>query len=183
MKIPFLLFICLLFGLGCHTNRGLPPPPPTVEDADQRCYPNGSLSAADRKKIYPFNAAAQVVVIAFDSALGKAPLENNRLVAAQTKERIALSDAQIDRLTDILYNYGYSSSTRLIEQTVSGCYYPRHALLFEDKQGKVLSYLELCLECRRIKTSLPEKSTGVFCEGKYALLEAFFREVGVRYFK
>ena len=147
-----------------------------MEDADQRCYPNGSLSAADRKKIYPFNAAAQVVVIAFDSALGKAPLENNRLVAAQTKERIALSDAQIDRLTDILYNYGYSSSTRLIEQTVSGCYYPGTRCSSRiSRKGAVVPRAMPGMSPHQTKPS--RKSTGVFCEGKYALLEAFFREV------
>ena len=180
------IFILLLTVIsGCKstiTNKPLPPPTEKDFHADQKCYHNGKLTDSERRSIYPFDKAVSMEVISFDSKLGRAPIDQDTIVHAKTREAVVLSTNEINRLSDILYNYNYSKETNFFSETTVGCYYPRHAIVFLDKSEKVISYIELCLECSQVKTSLPKESTGQFCEGKYDLLRAYFVSIGIRYF-
>ena len=177
------LFVTLLVQCkSVKTNFDLPP---TLDDFhdDPKCYHNGHLSKSQRRQIFPFNQAESVEIISFHSKLGKTPIQNDTIITSKVIEIKTLTEKQIDQLTDILYNYNYSKKTNLISFTETGCYSPRHAIVFNDKSKQVISYIEICLECRKTVSNLPKESLGNFCDGKYELLHEFFLETGINHFK
>lgn len=178
--------LLLLVVSGCRsTNSNRPLPPPSAKDFhdNQQCYHNGHLNAAARSNIFPFSKAHKIVVVSFDSKWGHTPIANDTICHAKTKETVVLSTADINRLTDVLYNYNYSKKTNVFTDITTGCYYPRHAIIFLDNTDKVISFLEICLECQQLKTNLPRENTGPFCEGKYRLLKEFFVSIGIKHYK
>jgi hypothetical protein len=164
------------------TNFDLPPTPDDFHD-DQKCYHNGHLSKSQRRQIFPFNQAESVEIISFHAKLGRTPIQNDTIITSKTIEIKTLTEKQIDQLTDILYNYNYSKKTNLISFTETGCYAPRHAIVFCNKSKQVISYIEICLECRKTVSNLPKESLGNFCDGKYELLQQFFLKTGIKHFK
>lgn len=177
-------FIVLLFFTKCKSTKAGFPEPPSIKkfNDNQQCYRNGKLNIAERQAIYPFNIADKIQIISFNSCLGKTPIVNDTIIQLKTIENITLTSKQINDLTDILYNYNYSKKTNIITEMRS-CYYPRHAIVFVNESGKVFSYIEICLQCGEIRTELPKENTGVFCAGKYDLLEELFVTIGIKYFK
>jgi len=173
-----LIFI-LIFVSGCNKNVL---PPPSVEDVfdDQKCYHNGKLTDSERKTIFPFNKAFRIDVISFDSILGKTPIDNDTIRYSKTKETVTLSTTNVNKLTDILYNYNYSKETNSFVIRTAACYYPRHAIVFLNKSNKIITFIEICFECRRVKTSLNKENIGQFCEGKYDLIKEFFISIGIK---
>jgi hypothetical protein len=90
-----------------------------------------------------------------------------------------LTILQVEKLTDILYNYGFGGPISI--NVVSQCYNPRNAILFLDSTGKVFEFLEICFECERIKQSSPKIVIGDICNQKLDMLKNFFRNNGVEY--
>ncbi len=171
--------ICVLILSGCASNR----PPRFNNYSNKECQHNGNLSYKERLDIYPFNAAAKIQVISFSSAERRAPIENDSVLTSKAKEIITLNTEQITDLTDILYNYNYSKRLQVWSITRNGCYYPRHAVVFLDEHDKVIGYIEYCFQCLGYETDLPMESTGVFCDGKYELLEEYFKKIGITHFE
>ncbi len=159
--------------------------PPSLNDLydDQKCYQNGKLTKSQRLQIFPFNEAESIIVISFNSKQGKTPIINDTIIPTKIIEHIRLSEIQIDSLTNILYNYNYSKKTNLISETEIGCYYLRHSIVFLNNSKKVISYIEICLECKKIITTLAPERLGNFCEGKYELLNNYFKAIGIEHFK
>jgi hypothetical protein len=177
--------LIVLFSLTTRCKHSKDLPPPKVSDrskSDQKCYHNGKLSSEERKSIHPFRIANNVEIISFSSKLMKAPIVGDSISRKQVIESVILNEGQVNDLTDILYNYNYSRKTNLISRTSVGCYEPRHAIVFTYSSGKVITFIEICFECKEIRTELMEESTGVFCEGKYELLKKYFVSVGIKYF-
>ena len=206
----FILIVTTLLLFACKSARNSPPPPPSerhFRHYNQECRHNGKLKKDDRRNIYPFSLAAKINVISFANRDDEAPPDfddstvvhkvlpqlphfsqstpilNDTIATAYTIDNIQLTENQIDQLTDVLYNYNFSKKTTLFSVKELGCYYPRHAIVFLDESSKVITFIEICLECRHIETDLPPESLGVFCDGKYDLLKAFFVGVGIKYFK
>ena len=177
-----LLILTVFFQLLACKSATITAPIDKIHD-DQKCYHNGKLSPAERKNKYPFNTAEKISIISFNADLGQTPITNDTIHRSKTNDFIALSSEQIEDLTDILYNYNYAKKTNLISEQKVGCYYPRHAIVFTDQADKVLTFIEICFECREIKTALQTESTGLFCEGKYDLLKSFFIAIGINYFE
>lgn len=177
------IFVTLLVQCkSVKTNFDLPPTPDDFHD-DPKCYHNGHLSKSQRRQIFPFNQAESVKIISFHAKLGRTPIQNDTIITSKVIEIKTLTEKQIDQLTDILYNYNYSKKTNLISYTETGCYSPRHAIVFNDKSKQVFSYIEICLECRKTVSNLPKESLGNFCVGKYELLHQFFLSIGIDHFK
>ncbi|MDJ1481979.1 hypothetical protein QNI16_15870 [Cytophagaceae bacterium YF14B1] len=101
------------------------------------------------------------------------PVKVNR-----TRDSLILSDSQINKLTDILYNYSYHNGR--VMQTISLCYTPRHKIVFYNVQNKAFAFIELCFECQNEEHS-PKVQLGDFCSEKWDLLKNFFREIGITY--
>lgn len=170
--------------IACKTPsyQALPPPTFDAKDGDQACYYRNTFDVKARRSRFPFNKAAAIYVVSFDSKWGKTPIENRRLETTKIKESICLNVEQTDSLSALLYNLDYSPQTHLFEQAEAGCYFPRHAIVFMDKRNRSLGYIELCFSCHRMRTDLPLESTGNFCTGKYEALKAYFSHLGIRYF-
>lgn len=60
------------------------------------------------------------------------------------------------------------------------CFNPRHNILFYNSKGKIISYIEICFQCSKIRVS--ESLENKVCENRVDELKTFFKEVGVKYF-
>lgn len=181
--VIFALFV-IIFGHCKPIEKNYDSPPSINDiDSDQKCYNNGKLTKSQRFQIFPFNQAESILVISYNSKLGKTPIINDTIIRSKILENIRLSEKQIDKLTNILYNYNYSNKTNLISDVEYGCYFPRQSIVFLNKSNKVISYIEICLECKKTVTMLPPESVGKFCDGKYEMLYNFFKSIGIEHFK
>jgi len=150
------------------------------QSTDDKCYENGKLNEKQRLVKYPFNVAKEIRIISFDDHTN--PLRNDSLNTAWINESITLNSEQINELTNILYNFNYSKTSDSHLSYASFCYLPRHAVIFYDSSGKMIEFMEYCFECTGNLSSNPQVEMGVFCQGKYDLLETFFRNNGITQF-
>lgn len=88
-----------------------------------------------------------------------------------------LTLSQIEKLTDIFFNYNNKSGIVIAK----GCYMPRNAIIFLDKNQKILGYIEICFECLNYRTSDEALTIGSYCSEKYDLIKAVFKESGITY--
>ncbi len=181
------LFPCVILAQTEDTASAFPPLPPLgSKETNQKCYHNGNLTVKERQSIYPFNKASIIKIISFPSSYQKdiKIIEDEKLNTSLVTEEFTLSEKQINRLTDILYNYNYSRKTKVIMQTTStcGCLYMKHAILFMDDETHIMAHIVVDFIERYIETDLPSESTGAFCDGKYDLLKSFFKNVGLKQF-
>jgi hypothetical protein len=142
----------------------------------------------DRKSFYPFNKATQIKLVSFgeqyDSsnvshrAKFELPKLNDTICTVRLDQIKELSWEQVDTLTDIFYNT--CSRWTIIERTEMGCYLPRNAIIFFDKQNKPFEYIEVCFECHGIKYSNKEVVGTEACDLMYKDLQSFFRIHGLK---
>ncbi|TMI63529.1 MAG: hypothetical protein E6H07_12160 [Bacteroidetes bacterium] len=154
-----------------------------LEEKNRSCVHRDKFSQQQRLKLYPFNKAAQVQIVSFDKPdtliEGKLPMKNKKVDYSQLKEIKTLEKAEIDSLTDILYNNGYRGEFHMEMESL--CYNPRNAILFADSTGKAFAFIELCFECQGYKTSSSAVKTGDFCDQKYKLIQTFFSKHGIEF--
>lgn len=195
----FLLIITLLltqtlFGQKNNLTIG-PPKPPTkkeaeIEERNHKCVKKINKSFSARIKNYPFNNTSQVQLVSFiggsrnignrDEYINDSlPRQNDTICYSKLNEIRTLTITQIDKLTDILYNYEYTGPTHIM--ITSLCYVPKNAILFLDKNSKVFEFIEICFECDRIRESSEEISLGDMCDQKIDMLKSFFNEAGIKY--
>ncbi len=147
---------------------------------DMKCYENGALTVEQRTAKYPFSKAEEIRIISFDDSYN--PLKSDSLRTVWIQESISLNSEQINELTNILYNFNYSKSTKTQMGSSSFCYLPRHAVLFYDSKGEMMEFMEYCFECVGKRSSDEKVEMGEFCQGKYELLEVFFKKCGITKF-
>lgn len=159
-----------------------------AEDRNHNCIKKNATSFTTRLKKYPFNLSSQVQLVSFkrDTINSKQgdirdslPRMNDTICYSKLYEVKNLTLVQVDQLTDILYNYGYSGPIHIGYS--SNCYIPRNAILFLDNNGKVIEYIEICFECSETRQSSSKISLGDMCEQKMEMLKGFFKKVGVEY--
>lgn len=88
-----------------------------------------------------------------------------------------------------IFRYG----TDMMQNGLSGCYIPRHGIIYFDKTGNPVASVSICFECQRIHfwstKPLPEPSTSGSdkkikqAEKQFADLEALFTKYGIPVFK
>lgn len=155
--------------------------------------------------MYPFNKAAKVLAVSYhdawdkeaditydtpDTATNKAEpeneivdhgirIDNGVLDTSHLVEIKKLNAAQIDRLTDLLYNTGYKKEG--VNQIEEGmCFKPRNAFIFINEQGKVYDYLQICFECMQYSSPSEMINIGDVCNQKYELLNNYFISIGIK---
>lgn len=189
-----------------------PPEPPLSREAQQeklrfKCLHTDKYTAAERRSFFPFATASKIMLISFDayrlpdpiySDDGKlmpvddtdpmplvTPIAPNRFVLnyRKVKEQKTLNAADIDRLTDILYNVGYTPVKGLTyePELFGGCYNPRNAIVFLDAKGNVTQYIELCFHCQGHSYSSSKTKHIEYCEQKYDLLNTFFSSKNIQF--
>jgi hypothetical protein len=161
------------------------------EDPDSdKCKRVEKYNEEQRRHFYPFNKAREIKIASFENESDKGeplslPMKDGKIDVSRLHELKKLSSADIDSLTNILYNFTYAGDNFTLLGV--GCYNPRNVIVFMDSAGKPFEYLELCFECNGHRSSLdkPEKpyagEFGEFCRGKYDLLKDFFIRAGIKY--
>lgn len=185
----------LIDGYGQQKERRATPKEQELWESSHDCAKTGNLSFSDRLKNYPFNIAKEIELVSFkmpvdpvwgDILKARLPRENDTICYSKLLEVKTITWAQVDSLTDILYNYGPKSVYKLkgkvyFIDTFLQCYYPRNAILFLDADKKVIEYIEICFECEKEKTSSDKIQLGPKCNQKYILLQNFFTQAGIEY--
>lgn len=195
----FSILISLLFIVfACRTQqdaRFSPPPIGNGENlyGDNSCFLRYHVSTDERKNIYPFSKATSVKLVSFEYDINRVADDGylfssslHRFLPVQYRESIALSNEQIDSLTNLLYNYDFRAMPS--KRGVPKCYRPRNGIVFYDVEGSQFAAIEICFECQRFmtfpeKVILPEqRSLSVdFCTQKSDMLRDFFKSSGVYY--
>ncbi len=148
-----------------------------LEKENHNCARFNPISFADRMKMFPFSDAAKIQFVSFDGF--SIPKSGNDIDTSQLKEIRTLTQTNIDSLSDIIYNVGFSGSILLIEEVQ--CFVPVNAILFNDLSGKTFAYIEVCFACQNY-ISLPDYiGLGDICNQKFDLLKRLFSRVGIRH--
>jgi hypothetical protein len=208
-----LLLPCFLFGQRRKLPLPLPPSKQdwALAEKHNKCFHQNKYSATQRRAFFPFSTADTIKLISFEAPYtpndsiyednGKliivppiikdsipviSPMAKNSfaLNSRKVKEIKTLTMKGIDRLTDLLFNVGYTPVKNLdleIADPGAKCYDPRNAILFMDGKGKVTQYLEICFGCQRHFWSSSKITDIEYCDNKYELLRKYFLAQGVKY--
>jgi hypothetical protein len=110
---------------------------------------------------------------------------NGVLNQSDIKEIKTLTSGQINQLTNIIYNTDVKVHQRLgpylVENGGGGCFEPRNALVFINKDGKVFDYFEICFECHVADSKSREITLGSGCNQKFELLRQYLISLGIKY--
>jgi hypothetical protein len=189
--------------------------PPSRADYDvlekrMACIHRNTYLPGERLKFFPFNQHKKVILISFEPPELRAEIiytdtttasintpikeevyptllkKKQKLDLTRLKEKKILSALEVDKLTDILYNFGYTSTKSykgllIAESEGYRCYEPRNAIVFLDEKGLIAEYIEICFECYNRKESSEKMKTGQFCNEKYDLIKKYFRATGIKY--
>jgi hypothetical protein len=167
------------------------------------CAYTNQFSVVQRLKKYPFSVAAKILAISYVGSsrnpnmiidsLGfpKTPqqpdtvagiiIENSRLKYENIKQSKTLTLDEIEKFTDIIFNYGYSGMKNYLIVGFPNCFEPRNSIVFLDKNDKVIDHLDICFHCHRSESESGKIDEGINCNQKYEMLKAFFTSVGVPY--
>jgi hypothetical protein len=185
-----------------------PPSASTYDILEKRmdCMFKHNYTSEKRKNFFPFNKTKKIVLISFEhqeprddyiitdtsrnakelaqvvnqdqDEPPRSIIEMQHVYSQITKERRTLSPSGIDKLTNILYNFGYKSTKSYkglqIAETGYNCYNPRNAILFLDDHDLLIAYIEICFECHQRRVSSEKIKLGEFCNQKYDMLRKFF---------
>jgi hypothetical protein len=188
--LTFLLILipCIVFG----QHKAPPPHPPIAEEGKlaekhNQCHYNPKYNAKQRRSFFPFNTAITIQLVSFnDTVRVYTPIAVNNFKIDYSKvfENKKLSEAGVDSLTDIMYNFGLTPVKGTYPEIADlgySCYNPRNAILFMDASGKVTQYIEFCFECHHYYLSSSKIRNATYCEQKYDLLKNYFLAQGIKY--
>ena len=132
-------------------------------------------SKTDWTQKYPFANAEKIIWVSWKSEEKGRP----KTIKDFTKDTIhweifsdsiSINSINEKKLTDILFNYKYTVKGKY--DLSSSCYNPRDAILFLDKNGKLIDYVEMCFECTDYRL-MTTKWKFDFCDGKLDLLKKY----------
>ena len=86
-------------------------------------------------------------------------------------------------LSNILFNHKVSTKG-IVGSFELGCYFPRNAIIFLDKEEKPIGFIEICFECARMNGSMPvlqEMAETRLCIIKLTRMEQLFGSVGIHF--
>lgn len=189
MKIYFLVPLILIsFKSLSQTKEGIRIPTEKDEkiaEANFKCKRLNRYTASQRLKFYPFNVAKKIALISFNDTTrfeNKIPVKRTRIDYTKVREMKLLSKSDLDKLTDLLYNTGFTSTDYWISIKDPGgkCYNPRNAILFLDKNGNAFEFIEICFQCYGRVLSSKKVKDGEYCEQKFDLLKSFFLQQNIK---
>lgn len=138
------------------------------------------------RESFPYNQTATIKLVSFkpDSAHNyllprniEGLIDKSSLFETKSLDKDLAND-----LIDVLANFKFDTTvTKGIDDMVAFCYEPRNAILFEDKAGRQLGYVELCFECLRNEQEPRTLNIGRFCNEKYEIVKEIFKKGGIRY--
>lgn len=169
------------------------------DDLDDYCTFTNKYTAKERLRLYPFSKATKVLAVSYEppvmektdinselNAEVSVPLKlsglrvrNGKLDYSTLIEVKELSAAQIDSLTNLLFNTDFKVKG-LNGFSKGKCFEPRNAFVFFDLSGKVFDYLQICFECINSRSKTDKISVGTLCTQKYDLLRAYMVGLGIK---
>jgi hypothetical protein len=172
--MKYILCFLTIFLFSCTSKSGGEPVAETQKTAIK--------PVPKMEETFPFSEADKVVVISFFH-MDYQPDDNNYKIQdgkvpfdeSIVKESIVLDKKQQQQLFTIL-----NTETVPKDNTMADCYMPEHRITF-SKEGKVIAFLEVCLQC--VGSRVSEDFTPVkLHRDKMNELQQFFRNVGIRHF-
>ncbi len=155
------------------------------------CAKKTKINLQQRLANYPYNQTSQIKLVAYQNK-GEAGIgeeiqkylnasvgKEATAIESQFDEIKTLNFGQIEKLTDIIYNYGYKAKTSLV--IASKCYEPRNAILFYDNTNHLIAFIELCFGCRNYRTNDNKITLGDECTQKLSMIKDFFNQNGIQY--
>jgi hypothetical protein len=192
--LAYIIFHCLSYGQ-YPPGRQATEKEQKLFDASHDCASLNIISLAERLKRYPFDKTKNVQLVSFKSSYNtetgeyyrdSLPRMNDTVCYSKLFEIITLIPSQVDRLTDLIYNYNFKFKYEpkgdvYFIKSLMACYNPRNAVLFLDKDNKVFEFIEICFECERTETSSEHVNFGTNCNQKLLLIKDFFKKSGIQY--
>jgi hypothetical protein len=146
------------------------------------CSHLGKLSLKQRLARYPFNKAKSVMLISFtDNSILYPDYKRNKdriLALDNAEDTKTLTAADIDELSDLLFNVGYDTD-ELFKTQIPECPELKNAIIFLDDKGKPFDYIGLYFGCNAAEYDINKIEFPVDCDDKYDMLGQFFSERGI----
>jgi len=161
-----------------------------IYEDNANCVRCRNIDFKNRLKMYPFSNTTQIVIVSHKTKNGMIGEELQKYLDSvkigqdtinlkEFEQQISLNLAQIEKLTDVIFNYSHKGKEYAISDAM--CYQPRNAIIFLDSNNKILGFIEICFGCNHIRTSDKRLDIGDYCEQKYDLIKDIFRECGIKY--
>ncbi|MDI9363648.1 MAG: hypothetical protein QM541_01760 [Flavobacterium sp.] len=194
MKVLTLNIFCFI---GCFTTSGQAS---TFDTLKSQKIDVTKYALAERANFYPFNITFKVAIASFNKQIkkidssdwrfGKPAFKNyegdekyglqflnDTICLSKLTQIKILSTNQVDSLTDILYNTCYRLTIAKLNQAM--CYLPHNAILFFDKNKKLIDYIEICLDCQQFKFSNNKIERFMQCDFTVSELKKYFKQMGL----
>ena len=146
---------------------------------DLNCFYKPKYSKVQRNQFYPFNISDTIKLVSFRYHRHNYPIKGDTLLIDSLTEIKVLTKAEINNLTDILYNNFYKQQPNY--GSLTQCFFPRNAILFYDKVGQLKERILLCFHCDRHEESSDKIYFGSDCTQKMEKLRQFFVLSGLKF--
>ncbi|RBA29847.1 hypothetical protein DPN68_01065 [Flavobacterium tibetense] len=155
------------------------------------CAKKTSIRLEKRLANFPYNLTSQIIIVSYrnkEKGVVGEDLQEYLNLLVEKKDSIienkfdeikVLNFQQIEKLTDIIFNYGYESESNF--RIAINCYMPRNAILFYNNENKIIGFIEICFECSNYRTNDNKINLGEECIQKFDLLKEFFKVCGIQY--
>ena len=153
--------------------------PKSKAGMDQNCVYNNKYSESQRLSFYPLNISDTVKLISFIYHINNYPVKKGHLVRDSILEIRVLNKTDIDRLTDILFNYTSNKQGNI--RSTRSCFQPRNAILFIDRIGLVREYALISFSCDQYEISSNRIEKWDPCYQKSQMILRLFISAGVKY--
>lgn len=145
---------------------------------DQNCIYNNKYSESQRLGFYPLNISDTVILISFRYHNNDYPVKKGHMVRDSILEIRILNKTDIDRLTDILYNYTSNKQGNI--RSTKSCFQPRNAILFIDRVGQVREYALISFSCDQFEISSNRIEKWDPCYQKSQMILRLFISAGIK---
>jgi hypothetical protein len=184
-KYLSLLFFLLTLQGFCQSNKLLNDKPKKINST--------KYSLKKRLDFYPLNQSTRITIVSFDKQVDSSnslntnrtpryiyslPKKNDTICFSKLSQTVSLNIKQVDTLSDILYNTCFRWTIR--ETNTANCYLPHNAILFFDKNDKVLDYIEICFDCSQLYFSNKKIKQFEQCDFAIDNLRKYFMRLGIK---
>ncbi len=163
----------------------------------------GKKSIVERDKMFPFSEAKKVLLISFPTQreiyqeklsnenkykiLKSFSLDRDTIPTVyEATEIVEIQKNEIDKLSNLLFNFKIKKLPKRYSLTFINCYQPRNAILFFDENDVIISSLEICFQCLQAYLSPDEYEINKLvniesCSERMNFLKDLFKSNGIKY--
>lgn len=168
------------------------------------------ISLGQRIKNYPFNKASKIKIVSYNLGFAKSngfepapppprtkedsiklneffnrpkPIDFREIIEHQSEKGITeaktLNLQEISKISHIIFNT--CNKYYITLNSLSGCFFPRNAIVFYDEHDRIFEIIEICFQCNNVE-SYPSNFLNWenTCEFVYPELEKFFQSKGLQ---